>query len=268
MIQSAMAYFDESGDLGWKLDLPFQSGGSSRHFVIAMAIGVRQSYRQFGKVIDDLHRMQQWTSTKEKKWKTVGTKVRLNFCQLAAKALANSEAKVFVAVCHKQTAPAFMRTHDARTLHPTASEARIRKKESSNRGRHQLVYSMMVAETLSEHLPPLDTFTYCADELNESVRTLDHLMAYKLQFQDGRKIQMRNVDYSQAMAKGLTFADMIAGAVLESYERGDSQYLNVISPYITIKDFKWHEPLPSSPLETLLENAANQITPNEATTIT
>ncbi|QKS61694.1 DUF3800 domain-containing protein [Cupriavidus gilardii] len=31
-------YLDESGCLGWKLDAPYQRGGSSRHFTLAAAI--------------------------------------------------------------------------------------------------------------------------------------------------------------------------------------------------------------------------------------
>ncbi|CAJ0780588.1 DUF3800 domain-containing protein [Ralstonia chuxiongensis] len=31
-------YLDESGCLGWKLDAPYQRGGSSRHFTLAAAV--------------------------------------------------------------------------------------------------------------------------------------------------------------------------------------------------------------------------------------
>lgn len=44
MANTAFAYLDESGDRGWKLDQPYLHGGSSRHFVIAIAIGRNESY--------------------------------------------------------------------------------------------------------------------------------------------------------------------------------------------------------------------------------
>ena len=65
MTKTAMAYLDESGDLGWKLNQPYLHGGSSRFFVIAIAIGLNNSFRRFGKVVDKLHQLQKWTSPKE-----------------------------------------------------------------------------------------------------------------------------------------------------------------------------------------------------------
>jgi hypothetical protein len=35
---SITIYLDESGCLGWKLDAPYQSGDSSRHFTLAAAV--------------------------------------------------------------------------------------------------------------------------------------------------------------------------------------------------------------------------------------
>lgn len=238
MATNAFAYLDESGDLGWKLDQPFQEGGSSRYFVIATAIGINQGYRRFGKVVDQLHALQQWTSSKEKKWATISPSARLAFCQLAAKELAaNREMHVFAAVFHKQTAPDFLRTVDVRAEHPNATESQIQQLESHYRGRAHLIYAMLVAETLAEHLPALDTFTYCPDELNEGQRTLDNLLTYRLLIQNRLPMTLKRVERKQAMQKGLDFADMVAGSVWEAYERGDRRFLDVIAPYIAIKDF-------------------------------
>lgn len=234
-----MAYLDESGDLGWKLDLPYLNGGSSRHFVIAIAIGMNTSYRRIGKVVDDLHELQNWTSVKEKKWGTIKSDtVRGKFCQLAAKEIAtNPEIKVLVAVYHKETAPDFLRSVDVRAMHPDETEADLIKLEMKYKGRAHLVYAMMVAEILADHLPPMDTFTYCPDELNEGHRALDHILTYRLLLQQQRNLTIKRVDRKAPMQRGLDFADMCAGAVFEAYERKDHRYLAVISPYIVIKDF-------------------------------
>ncbi len=245
MTKTAMAYLDESGDLGWKLNQPYLHGGSSRFFVIAIAIGLNNSFRRFGKVVDKLHQLQKWTSPKVKKWATISEGARLNFCQLAAAELsANPETKVLIAVCHKENAPDFMRTIDVRALHPTASEPEVQRLEAKYRGRSHLVYSMMVAETLGDHLPPLDSFSYCPDDLNESVRTLEHIVAYRLLFQDKRLMRLNRVDYKSPMQAGLDFADMVAGAVWESYERGDDRYHEILRPYIIIKEFHSINPAP------------------------
>lgn len=132
-----------------------------------MAIGMNKSYRRIGKVVDKLHELQKWTSAKEKKWGTVRSHAaREAFCQLAAVELAsNSEIKVLLAVYHKETAPDFLRSVDVRAMHPGESEANLIKLEAKYKGRAHLVYAMMVAESLADHLPEMTTFTYCPDEL-------------------------------------------------------------------------------------------------------
>ena len=238
MPTTAMAYMDESGDLGWKLDRPYLAGGSPRYFVIAITIGMNGQHRRLGKVVDQLHKAQKWTSKKEKKWATINRGPRENFCQLAAKELAcNPELKVIVGVYHKQNAPHFLRSIDAREMHPNATDAEIVALEAKYKGRAHLVYAMMAAEMLADHLPKMETFTFCPDELNEGQRALDHILTYRLLIQQQRNLHIRRVDRVAAMQRGLDFADMCAGATFEAYQRGDSHFLEILRPYITIKDF-------------------------------
>jgi len=233
-----MAYLDESGDLGWKLDAPFQAGGSARYFVIAIAVGMNEAYRRVGKVVDRLHRAQGWTSKHEKKWATISPGAREAFCQLAAAELSgNDQIKVMIAVYHKELAPDFLRGIDIRAAHPEATEAEIAVLEAKYKGRAHLVYAMMVAETLAEHLPAMETFTFCPDELNEGQRALDHILTYRLLIQQQRNLVLKRVDRVGAMQRGLDFADMCAGAAFESYQRGDTKYLEILRPYVVIKDF-------------------------------
>jgi hypothetical protein len=233
-----MAYLDESGDLGWKLDAPFQAGGSARYFVIAIAVGMNEAYRRVGKVVDRLHKVQGWTSRHEKKWATISPGAREAFCQLAAAELAgNDQIRVMIAVYHKEHAPDFLRGIDVRAAHPEATEAEIAVLEAKYKGRAHLVYAMMVAETLAEHLPAMDTFTFCPDELNEGQRALDHILTYRLLIQQQRNLVLKRVDRVAAMQRGLDFADMCAGAAFESYQRNDTRYLEILRPYVVIKDF-------------------------------
>lgn len=237
MPDSAMAYLDESGDLGWRLDKPYGDGGSAGYFVIAIAIGMNQSYRRFGKVIEQLHKQQGWTSRKEKKWATVSAGPREVFCKLAARELSrNDELNLIIAVYHKEHAPDFMRSVDVRALYPHATEAEIIAHEAKYKGRAHLVYAMMVAETLAEHLTEMNSFTFCPDELNEGQRALDLILTYRLLLQQERKLALKRVERVAAMQRGLDFADMCAGAAFEAYQRGDSRYLDILRPYVLIKD--------------------------------
>lgn len=85
----------------------------------------------------------------------------------AAELIGNDQIKVMLAVYHKEHARDFLRGLDVRAAHPNATEAEIASLEVKYKGRAHLVYAMMVAEILAEHLPAMDTFTFCPNELNE-----------------------------------------------------------------------------------------------------
>lgn len=142
-----------------------------------------------------------------------------------------------IAVYHKEHAPNFLRGLDVRAAHPKATESELGALEAKYKGRAHLVYAMMVAETLAEHLPAMDAFTFCPDELNEGQRALDHVLTYRLLIQQQRDLVLKRVDRVAATQRGLDFADMCAGATYESYQRGDTRYLDILRPYVAIKDF-------------------------------
>jgi len=58
---------------------------------------------------------------------------------------------------------------------------------------------------------------------------------YRLLIQDGRETELNRVEYHAPMQGGLDFADMIAGAVWEAYERGDASYLDIIDSISKLK---------------------------------
>jgi hypothetical protein len=215
MLNNALAYLDECGDMGWKLDQPYQDGGSSRYFVIAITVGINNQHRRFGKIVDKLHKQQKWTSAQEKKWATIrAPSAKKSFCQFLAVELAtNQETKVLVAVLNKEKVSPFL------------SEAK---------GRSHVLYAAMVADLLAQKLPDVKSLSYCPDELNESYRVLESILAYKLIFQKKRDLLLKRVDYKSEMQRGLDCADLIAGAVWEAYERGNREFLDIIENHIEI----------------------------------
>ena len=48
-------YFDESGDLGWSLDLPYRKGGSSRFFVVAYLLIPKAKNKLINRFINKFH---------------------------------------------------------------------------------------------------------------------------------------------------------------------------------------------------------------------
>lgn len=77
---------------------------------------------------------------------------------------------------------------------------------------------------------------FCPDELIEGQRALDHILTYRLLIQQQRDLVLKRVDRIAAKQRGLELADMCAGATFESYQRSDTRYLNILRPYVVIKD--------------------------------
>lgn len=48
---------------------------------------------------------------------------------------------------------------------------------------------------------------------------------------------LKRVGWVAAMQRGLDFANMCAGAAFESCQRNDTKYLEILRPYVVIKDF-------------------------------
>ena len=84
-------YLDESGDLGWKFDLPYRAGGSSRHFTIA-SVSVPDSLSHIpARTVRKLAKKFDWEANKEKKWSSMSPNERVAFAKSAASLRSNNE---------------------------------------------------------------------------------------------------------------------------------------------------------------------------------
>jgi len=61
--------------------------------------------------------------------------------------------------------------------------------------------------------------------------------------QQQRETVLNRVDRKQPMQRGLDFADMCAGAVFEAYQFKDQSFLEILKPYIVVKDFTSETPI-------------------------
>ena len=219
----AVAYLDECGDLGWKLDQEYQNGGSSRFFVIAMVVGYQESYRRFATVVRKWHDHQKWTSKSEKKWATVSHTARMNFINILKNEIdKNQELKLQVVVFNKLNKPENLATHE--------------DNGDIKRGVLPLIYGSSLAHMLNSILSQLelDNFAYCPDDLNENVRTLEHILEYQTIFLHRQKTKLKRMDYVKAMSPGLNCADMVAGVVWENFENKNPTYFNDIKDLVEI----------------------------------
>lgn len=209
------AYFDESGDLGWKFDAPFRQGGSSRVFIIAGASGPDQAHRQFGKVIKKLWESQGWTTSKEKKWNNISDKAKLAFAELTAKfAEENSDVHLAVAVLDKEKLAEHLRADQ------------------------HLLYAHLATQLVSDVLAGCTTAEVCPDELNAgagSSNLLQHLMRHELWFRRGCSPAIRQVRRQKHLEDALEFCDMLAGAAASHFEDKRSEPWELIAKYVHVR---------------------------------
>ncbi|QJW85547.1 DUF3800 domain-containing protein [Ramlibacter terrae] len=209
------AFFDESGDLGWKFDAPFRQGGSSRFFVIAGASGPDHAHRSFGKVIRKLWASQGWTSHKEKKWNNIPDKAKLEFAQLAAKmAEQNKDVHLAVAVLKKEDLAAHLREDQ------------------------HLLYAHLATQLVGDVLAGCTDAEICPDELNAgagSSNLLQHLMRHELWFRRGCSPSIRQVRRQKHLKDALEFCDMLAGAAAAHFEQNKSEAWNLIAGHVHVR---------------------------------
>ncbi|MEC6640240.1 hypothetical protein, partial [Acinetobacter baumannii] len=191
---------------------------------VAMVVGFQDSYRRFSKIIKSWHKHQKWTTKSEKKWATVDShKARMNFLKFLKDELnQNRELKLYAIVFNKLNKPENLITHE--------------ESGETRRGISHLIYGSAVAQMLSAILRDidLDNFSYCPDDLNENVRTLEHILEYQTIFLNRQKTRLKRMEYVKAMDSGLNCADMVAGAVWENFERGNPIYFDEIKNSIEI----------------------------------
>lgn len=219
MTESAMVYLDECGDVGWKLDKPFQQGGSSRYFVVGMVIGVNKSYQKFAKIIKNWHKRQGYTTKKEKKWKTSSHEARINFLNfLNDEVISNEELMISAVVLNKSKMPPNI--------------------DTTRKGLQHLLYAYALVKLTLEALDyyQLDTYSYCPDELNESYRLLESILEYEVIFKQKNPVKLCRKNVISPMLSGLTCSDMVAGAVWESIENNNPEYFDIIKPNINVID--------------------------------
>lgn len=219
MNKSAIAYLDECGDSGWKLDLPYQKGGSSRFFVVGMVLGIDQSYRRFPKIIAKWHKKQGYTTKKEKKWHTSSHEAKVNFLKFLKEELDSNEDLVVMAV----------------VLNKSQMPTNI---DITRKGLQHLMYAYALVKLTSNVLNnhTLDNYSYCPDELNESYKLLESILEYEIVFKQKNPVKLTRKDMVKPMTAGLTCADMIAGAVWESIEHNNPVYSDILKDNLKIID--------------------------------
>lgn len=194
-------FVDESGDLGWKFDLPYGRGGSSRYLTIAaVSIGDSQGYR-LERVIRDLYKAARWNSQVERKWIDASTKSRVHFAKEARKLVERQSGIRYSSIVVDKT--------------------RVQKHLRTDPNK---LYNYMLKLLLIDEMARHDRICLFPDSRSLKVSSGNALQDYlqtSLWYESGVATQLETVPTDSKHCKELQFADMLAGAIGTCFEFGD-----------------------------------------------
>lgn len=209
-------YLDESGDLGWILDKPYLSGGSSKYLTIA-SLSVDSAIRHLPKrIIRDLYTRFKWNREKEKKWSRMNNLQRIEFARLAHKLVVNSAGKI---QCHSIT------------VKKVNVEAHIRTDPNK-------LYNYMISCSLLNLMSQHDEVIFVPDPRSIKVASGNSMHDYlgmKLWFDKKVHTGLLTKPADSASNLNIQFADMLAGLVQNHFESGNSDPWNILCNFINFK---------------------------------
>lgn len=210
---SVIIYLDESGDLGWKFDAPYRSGGSSRYLTIGAICVPPEKKHMPKRVVKGLYTKFGWPIGKEVKWSDMASKERKEFSQ-RAKAMCDSHRDIFLhgIVVQKQNVMAHIRN-------------------DSNK-----LYNYMIRLSLLDRMAQHDVVTMVPDPRSIKVNSGNSLHDYlqiELWFTKKATTNLVTHPSNSKDCRGIQFADMLAGLVQSRYEDNESSNFQVLAPRIT-----------------------------------
>ncbi|MBP1127953.1 MULTISPECIES: DUF3800 domain-containing protein [Pseudomonas] len=209
-------YLDESGDLGWKFDLPYRRGGSSRHLTIASLIIDEHKRHLPKRLIKKLYQKFNWPTSEEKKWSMMNALERSAFAE-AAKQLANAHPGVI--------------RYSSITVFKANVQAHIRADENK-------LYNYMIGLSLLAEMGATDEVEFVPDPRSikvESGNSLHDYLQTKLWFDCQKTTVLLTRPCDSSCSTNVQFSDMLSGIVQSHFEDGNSAAWAILKSHISVK---------------------------------
>lgn len=205
-----LIYLDESGDLGWKFDLPYRRGGSSRYLTISALIVSEESAKLPARVMRKLYDKFNWPTDKEKKWARMTPEERSEFSRLAAKLCASNAGSIqYVSITAKKE----------------NVMAHIRQDPNK-------LYNYMIGMLLLDHMARADQVIFLPDDRSIKVQSGNSLHDYlqtKLWMEREVQTELRTAPCDSSKNLCVQFADMLSGIAQGHYEDRNSAPLQTLA---------------------------------------
>ncbi len=210
-----LIYVDESGDLGWTLDKPYQKEGSSRHLTIAALLlpGTKEHHAE--RTIRQLYKTFQWRADREQKWVNMPLVARVTF----AKSVVNlrekhPEIRIFAIVVKKENVKDHIRK-DANKL-------------------YNYMLKLLLVDEMTKHqdvilLPDPRSIKV------ESGNSLHDYLQMELWFECNAVTRLETTPLDSKHCLNIQFADMLAGVIQSHFELGNSAPWEILKEHIFLK---------------------------------
>ncbi len=203
-------YLDESGDLGWKFDKPYRSGGSSRHLTIASLV-VSQNKKHLPKrLIKKLYTKFNWNSKNEKKWADMSHEQRVWFAQNAKELRDKNPDNIKYLFI---------------TVNKMNVQDHIRKDPNK-------LYNYMIGLSLLDEMKQHKNIILMPDNRSikvESGNSLNDYLQTKLWFELNSNTKLETKFIDSAKTANIQFADMLSGLMQGYFEDNKTELFAKLS---------------------------------------
>lgn len=212
---SIVVYLDESGDLGWTLDKPYRSGGSSRFLTIgALLVPSRRTHLP-KRCIKRLYEKHRWEPSEEKKWSDMTNGERTSFAEAARTLAQNNPDIQYLAI----------------TVRKENVQDHIRQDKNK-------LYNYMINLLLTHEMAKHDHVTFVPDPRSIKVSSGNSLHDYlqtNLWFEYNVSTRLHTLPCDSQASRNVQFADMLSGVVQSHIEDRRSPPWDILSPQIAFK---------------------------------
>ncbi|MCG1048758.1 MULTISPECIES: DUF3800 domain-containing protein [Mycetohabitans] len=207
----ATIYLDESGCLGWKLDAPYQRGGSSRFFTLAAAIMPDGCERLLERVVRGVYKQRGRPARNELKSVHLSARERINFAGELAKIYHKCPDVQFVSI----------------TVRKDAVNAAFRRSPNS-------LYNYMTKLLLLEVMSGYDSVSFIPDVRSLKIELKHSLHEYLCTelAGSGANIRLETTPWESKDSFCLQFVDWLAGIVWAHHEHCNGEAYKAASPSI------------------------------------
>lgn len=208
-------YLDESGDLGWTLDKPFGSGGSSRYLSIATLIVPKTISHLPKRIIKKTYKERKQHTSKELKGHELTKEERIKFAERVRSLVTREPAiQISVITVKKKNVQPHIRT-DANKL-----------------------YNYMIKFALLEKIKTVPHVDFIPDPRTLKVQSgnsqIDYLQT-TLWFEYNSSTVLNHAPMESQRNLNLQFTDFIANIVWRFYEFNRSEGFNILKKHLFLK---------------------------------